>query len=249
MITSWKSRYATLQMKARSLSYTLHDGNPFQHYAISNRLISFWVSIMTLDAILSPFKQYYDLHFLLPKRLGCWTFRSGIEVELAQLRQEIATERAERQALARLVDSLVTKVSWKKPGEHGGKLGLVGLLGMGDTLVFWWLFGLFCLNFFNHRLGSFYRRLSEDDFDVLICFSKDHAWCKPFVTSEYCFQKHSLDLPPTQNASGNFKGLYRFPGGDWHPRVGEWGVDPKLRPNDQWPKFDPWCQWPINVKW
>lgn len=34
----------------------------------------------------------------------------GIEVELAQLRQEIATERAERQALARLVDSLV-KVS------------------------------------------------------------------------------------------------------------------------------------------
>ena len=33
----------------------------------------------------------------------------SIEVELAQLRQEIATERAERQALARLVDSLVTK--------------------------------------------------------------------------------------------------------------------------------------------
>lgn len=31
----------------------------------------------------------------------------SIEVELAQLRQEIATERAERQALARLVDSLV----------------------------------------------------------------------------------------------------------------------------------------------
>ena len=164
MITSWKSRYATLQMKARSLSYTLHDGNPFQHYAISNRLISFWVSIMTLDAIvslnlyvyiyidISPFKQYYDLHFLLPKRLGFWTFRSGIEVELAQLRQEIATERAERQALARLVDSLVTKVSWKKTGENGGKLGLVGLLGMGDTFVFWWLFGLFCLIFFNHRL-------------------------------------------------------------------------------------------------
>ena len=45
------------------------------------------------------------------------------------------------------------------------------------------------------------------------------------------------------------EGLYPFPGGDWHPGVGQWGVDPKLRPNDQWPKFDPWCQWPINVKW
>ena len=34
-------------------------------------------------------------------------FHLGIETELAQLRQEIATERLERQDLARLVDSLV----------------------------------------------------------------------------------------------------------------------------------------------
>ena len=54
-----------------------------------------------------------DLHFLLHKKsqvltLGwCRLEPSGVEVELAQLRQEIATERAERQALARLVDSLI----------------------------------------------------------------------------------------------------------------------------------------------
>ena len=41
----------------------------------------------------------------LPSSPG--TISSGIETELAQLRQEIATERLERQHLARLVDSLV----------------------------------------------------------------------------------------------------------------------------------------------
>jgi hypothetical protein len=43
-----------------------------------------------------------------------WAF-PGIETELAQLRQEIATERLERQHLARLVDSLVK--------DHGGTMG------------------------------------------------------------------------------------------------------------------------------
>ena len=126
---------------------------------------------MTLDAIvslnlyvyiyidISPFKQYYDLHFLLPKRLGFWTFRSGIEVELAQLRQEIATERAERQALARLVDSLVTKVSWKKNRRKWGKTWFGWFIRYGGYLCLLVIVWFILFDFFQSPAGEFLQKI------------------------------------------------------------------------------------------